>query len=322
MSCKLQFAKLELTRFGLLFCVLCVLCGESYSAEIEHGVLIRQAPVYLAPDTQSQRLGNPLEPGTEVAIIERSSGGWVHIEPMNKSISGWIFDKGLVRVSTPNGSQIVFGAAANAESEAGRMRGTRGEAAANVAYRLYRMTEELFPNSPLAPEALYRAADVKWQIQRQDVMSRPSAKMQDPLMREQLDEELMRRVMKKYPGTKWDDLAAYHLIDNKLCGDWEGQAKCPVKEAEIYERYAADHPQSPVAAEALYRAATRHAALIDLYKTDEQPKKAEESKSRALLTTQRIISQYAQQGDWPARALALAMLVDQGIPTYGTVGIE
>ena len=40
----------------------------------------------------------------------------------------------------------------------------------------------------------------------------------------------MKQVMKKYPGTKWADLAAYHLIDNKLCGDWEALATCPEKE--------------------------------------------------------------------------------------------
>jgi hypothetical protein len=315
-------ARIAKSKFTLLLVALLVLCGVSRSAEIEHGVLIRQALVYLAPDTHSERLGNPLEPGTEVAILEKSTGGWAHIEPMSKAISGWILDKGLVRASTANGDQILFGAAATSESEAGRLRGTKGDAAANVAYRLYSTAEEYYPKSPLAAEALYRAADVKWQLQRQDVMSRPGAKMSDPLMREQLDEELMRRVMKKCAGTKWADLAAYNLIDNKLCGDWEGQAKCPQKEAENYEKYAGDHPQSPVAAEALYRAATRHAALIEIYKTDEQPKKSEESKDRAMEITQRIISQYPQQGDWPARARALAMLIEQGVPTYGTVGIE
>ena len=44
--------------------------------------------------------------------------------------------------------------------------------------------------------------------------------------------------------------AAYHLLDNKLCGDWQGESKCPEREAEVYEKYADEHPQSPVAAEA------------------------------------------------------------------------
>jgi hypothetical protein len=319
MDCKSQPAIYKLCLF---LCVLSVLCGEGRSAEVERGVLIREAPVYVAPDTHSQRLGNSLERGSEVAILDRTADGWVHIEPMSKSISGWILDKGLVRPSTPNGDQILFGAAANAEGEANRLRGAKGDAAANEAYRLYRMTEEHFPKSSLAAEAFYRAADVKWQLQRQDVMSRPGSKMRDPIMREQLDEELMHQVIKKFPGTKWADLAAYHFIDNKLCGEWEGQVKCPLKEAELYEKYVDDHAQSPVAAEALYHAATRYAALIEMYKSDEQLKKSEESRANALAVTQRIISQYPQQGDWPDRARTLALLVEQGVPTYGTVGIE
>jgi len=51
------------------------------------------------------------------------------------------------------------------------------------------------------------------------------------------------------------DLAAFTLLDNKLCGDWEGTSKCPNKESEMYEKYADDRAQSPAAPEALYRAA-------------------------------------------------------------------
>jgi len=32
----------------------------------------------------------------------------------------------------------------------------------------------------------------------------------------------MKLVIKKFSGSKWADLAAFHLIDNKLCGDWQG----------------------------------------------------------------------------------------------------
>ena len=54
-------------------------------------------------------------------------------------------------------------------------------------------------------------------------------------MRQSIDEEAMKQVMKKFPDSKWAQLAAFHLIDNKLCGDWQGSSKCPDKEAEIYE---------------------------------------------------------------------------------------
>jgi hypothetical protein len=307
--------------FGALL-ALVLTSAATLAADVERGVLVREAAVYISPDARSQRLGAPLERGNELAILEKSSGGWIHVEPMTKSITGWILDKGLVRASTPNGDQILYGAAVNAESEASRRRGARGELAAKEAFRLYRLTTEYFPNSPLAGEAFYRSADVRWQLERQEIMSRPSAKQADPYMRGQIDEEAMRQVMKKYPRTKWADLAAYNLIDNKLCGDWQGEAKCPEKEAGIYEKYADEHPQSPVAAEALYNAATRRAALIDMFKAQNEEKKSAEAKTRTLALTGRITSQYPQQGDWASRARALTFLVDQDIPTFGNATPE
>jgi hypothetical protein len=122
--------------------------------------------------------------------------------------------------------------------------------------------------------------------------------------------------MKKFPGTKWAYLAAYHLIDNKLCGDWQGQSKCPQKEAEIYENYAKDYPQSPAAGEALYHAAYRWSALIEIYKTEDNQKKTEEAKGRAIADSQKAIGQ-AGQSDWAPRAQRLLFMVQQGIPTYG-----
>ena len=39
------------------------------------------------------------------------------------------------------------------------------------------------------------------------------------------------------------------MLDNKICGDWQGSEKCPEKESELYVKYADDHPESPKAAE-------------------------------------------------------------------------
>jgi TolA-binding protein len=148
------------------------------------------------------------------------------------------------------------------------------------------------------------------------VMSRPSSREKESYLREGIDERSMKQILKKFPGTKWAELAAFHLIDNKLCGDWQGASKCPDKEAEQYEKYVKEHPQSPAAPEALYNAATRRAALIEIYKTEEQAKKSEESKNRAMVLAQQLISQYPQS-DWSARGQALLFLVQQGVPTYG-----
>jgi outer membrane protein assembly factor BamD (BamD/ComL family) len=136
------------------------------------------------------------------------------------------------------------------------------------------------------------------------------------MLRQGMDEEAMRQVMKKFPDSKWAQLAAFHLIENKLCGDWQGSAKCPEKEADLYEKYVKDHPQSPAAPEALYNAASRRAALIEIYKTDEQMKKSEQSKKVAVALSQQLISQYPQS-DWSSRGQTLLFLLQQGVPTYG-----
>jgi outer membrane protein assembly factor BamD (BamD/ComL family) len=55
---------------------------------------------------------------------------------------------------------------------------------------------------------------------------------------------------------------------------------------------------------------------VDIYKTEEQGKKAEESKARAIALTQKIVQQYPQT-DWAARAQSLMFLVQQDVPTFG-----
>jgi outer membrane protein assembly factor BamD (BamD/ComL family) len=231
-----------------------------------------------------------------------------------KTISGWVLDKGAVRATNPQGDRILFGEAVNSEDEASRRRGRKG--AAEDARRLYYRVYDFFPSSPLAGESLYRAADIQWQLEKSDVMTRPSAREKEAFLREGMDEHWMKEVMKKFPNTKWADLAAFHLIDNKLCGDWQGASKCPDKEAELYEKYAKEHPQSPVAPEALYDAASRRAALIEIYKTEEQQKKSEESRARAIALAQQLVSQYPQS-DYATRGQTLLFQVQQGVPTYG-----
>ena len=80
----------------------------------------------------------------------------------------------------------------------------------------------------------------------------------------------MKKVIKKFPGTKWADLAAYRLLDNKTCGEWAAEAKCPEMEATLYMKYVDEHPQSPKTPEALYKAAWRYSALIVIYKSQQR----------------------------------------------------
>lgn len=317
------------TRY-LLGAAALVILGNSFLPAAERGALVREAVIYLSPDTGSSKLGTA-ERGREVVLLDKSRN-WLHVEALlgsaqtpdpafvedeeieGKTVTGWILDTGVVWASTPSGDRILFGAAADSEDEGSLRHGRRG--AAQEALRLYHRVYDLFPTVSLAGEALYRAADIKWQIERSDVMSRPSAREKENYLRTGIDEESMKQVMKKFPATKWADLAAFHLLDNKFCGDWQGSPKCPEKESEVYEKYVRERPQSPSAPEALYNAASRQAALIEIYKTQEQPKKSEEAKSRAVALAQQLVSQYPQS-DWSARGQALLFLVQQGVPTYG-----
>jgi len=304
-------------------CLFVILASVSAFA-IERGIMLREGVIYVAPNTASAKMSN-ISRGREVAVMERTPG-WVNVvgtvevspDPENegdRNVTGWMVDKGIILTTTPDGDKILFGEAFDCEMEASHRDGRRG--AAQDALRLYARIAEYFPSSPLAAESLYRAADIRWQIEAADVFSRPSAKLRDPDMRAQIDEEHMRQVMKKFPHTKWADLAAYHLIDNKLCGDWEALAKCPEMEAAIYVKYADEHPQSPKTPEALYKAAWRYSALITIYQTDNQQKKADESAARSLNVAKKLIAQYPNDTDWSNRAERLVYMVTNKIPTWG-----
>ncbi len=285
------------------------------SADVVRATTIRVAAIYLSPDVSSAKLAD-VDRGREVVYLE-TSGDWVHVEANlteERIITGWIQSKGLVQSTTPDGDKVLFGEAVDSEDQASQRNGRRY--AAQDAMRLYAEVAELFPQSPLAGEALYRSADIRWQIEKTDVMSLPSAKEQESYLRRGMNEDYLRKVIKKFPNTKWAQLAAFRLLDNKLCGDWQGQSKCPVKEAEIYEKYAAEYPQSPAVAEALFQAAYRWSALIEIYKSEEQAKKSDEAKSRAIAVAGKAIAQ-TPQGDWGARARRLLYMVQQGIPVYG-----
>jgi outer membrane protein assembly factor BamD (BamD/ComL family) len=285
------------------------------SAEVVRATTIRVSALYLSPDASSTKLAD-IDRGREVIYLE-TSNSWVHVEANlteERTVTGWIESKGLVQSTTPDGDKILFGEAVDSEDQASQRNGRRY--AAQDAMRLYAEVAELFPQSPLAGEAMYRSADIRWQIEKADQMSLPSAKEQEAYLRKGMDEDYFKKVIKKFPNTKWAYLAAFHFIDNKLCGDWQGQSKCPTKEAEIYGKYGAEYPQSPAAAEALFQAAYRWAALIEIYKTEEQAKKSDEAKSRAIAVAQKAVAQ-TPQGDWSARARRLLYMVQQGIPVYG-----
>jgi hypothetical protein len=288
--------------------------------------------LFVAPDRGAQKVDR-VQPGRELVIAEKS-GPWIRVyantdveevherdapiigspQDAPPPISGWMEAKGVVVETTPNADQVVMGEAANQEALASDPRGPAH--AAQTARLYYRRVVEMFPDSPLASEAAWRAADILWQIQKADVSSRPSAHEKDAYMREQLDDDEMKKVIKFYPRTRQAAMAAYALLDNKLCGDWQGQPKCPEKETDFYEKYAAEYPDGPRTAQALYQAIYRQAVLVDMYKADENEKKADSAKGHAHDMAARMKDKFPQS-DYTARALAIMFKIDQGIPVYG-----
>jgi outer membrane protein assembly factor BamD (BamD/ComL family) len=294
---------------------------------------LRTTWIYVSPSREAQKVDR-VAPGREMVIAERS-GGWLRVfantdiqeihnsddEPwvgggdqVTPPISGWIEARGIVEENTPNGDQILMGEAANEESEASDPRGPAN--AAQTARLLYRRLVEIYPNSPLAAEAAWRAADIQWQIQKADVQSRPSAKERDAYLRAQINEDEMKKVIKYFPHTRPADMAAFALLDNKLCGDWQGQEKCPEKETELYEKYAAEHPDGPRTAQALYNAVYRQCVLVDMAHADQNDKKADAAKARAHDLVARLHDKFPQS-DYTPRATALVFKIDQNVPVYG-----
>jgi hypothetical protein len=288
--------------------------------------------VYISPDTGSQKV-TKAQIGREMVVVEKS-GSWIRVfvntdieeqhsdrdTPMvgedqsPPPITGWIESKGIVEETTPNGDQILMGAAANQESLASNPRGPAN--AAESARLLYRRVVEMFPNSPLAPEAAWRAADIQWQVEKADTATLPSSNERDPVYRQLMDEDGLRKVIKYYPRTRWAAFAAYDLIDNKLCGDWQGSTQCPEKEADQYLKYAGDYPDGPRTAQALYEAVYRYAVLKDMYDADGDDKKSESAHNQARDVAAQLKAHFADS-DYSLRAAALVYKLDEGVPVYG-----
>jgi hypothetical protein len=297
--------------------------------------VLHDANVYVAADADAQKI-SLVTPGHEVVVMERN-GPWVKVfantdvaddaneDDHNKPefgedanvtpASGWVRDKGVVGPTTAGGDAILFGTAANLEDDAAQPRAPKG--AAGSAHLLYRRVYEYYPDSPLAPEAAWRAADIRWQLDKRDISTLPSAKEQEAYLRPQLYEGELKRVMKMYPRTSFAAYAAYDLLDNKLCGDWQGLPKCPEMESNLYQKYAQQFPDSPKAAEALYNSVYRQGVAVTMYTVQEDRKRADAAAQRTQALAQELKDRYPKS-DFAARGASVAFRVAQGIPIYGT----
>jgi hypothetical protein len=283
--------------------------SPAMAAEREHAALIRESNLYSSPNTNAEKL-LPLERGRDLIVVDRSSSSsqpWLKVlvapAPPNdkqKEMTGWVPATVAVTASTMNADLIIYGEAVNSEHEAVQRHGRRS--AAEDALRLYQRVAEFFPTSSLGGEATWRYADIRWQLDR--------AKSKGPA-----DEQLLQAVVKRFPGTKWADLAAFDLLDNKMCPSWNGLADCPLKESLAYEQYAREHPQSPKFAEALYNAAWRQAVIAAIFRNNSQKATSTAAHDRALALAQEVTSQL--HPDWKTRAATLIYKLQENIPVYG-----
>ncbi|SDE75302.1 hypothetical protein [Terriglobus roseus] len=305
---------------------------KQVAPDSRRGVVLHTADVYVAPDGNSQRVST-VTPGHEIVVNEKS-GPWVSIfantdiqersetedEPEfstdEGSIprSGWIKDKGIVTSATPNGDKLIYGAAATWEAAASEPHAPK--TAVGSAYLLYRRVYEYFPSSPLAAEAQWRSADVRWQEAKFDASTLPSWKDPDPNMRPKLYQKDLERIVKTGTG-KYPALAAFDLLDIKICGDWQGLTKCPERETELYAKYADAFPDGPKTAEALWDAAYRQGVLVTMYAAEENKKKADVATQRVHQLRDRMVQNFPNS-DYTLRAISLVYRVEQGIAIYGS----
>ena len=286
--------------------------------------------VYVAPDDTSSKVAEVL-PGHELVVIQHN-GPWVKVfantdapdtvedepefqEDENATpASGWIKDKGVVTPQTPAGDSILFGSAANLEDLAERPHAPKD--AASEAHFLYRRVFEYFPTSNLAGESAFRSADIRWQLDKAANADLPSSHEQEAYLRPQLYEGDMKRVIKQFPGSVYAFEAAYDLLDNKLCGDWQGLPKCPETEASLYLKYAGNYPESPRAPEAMYNAIYRTGVLVTMYQVEDATKRAADAAKRTQDLTADMQSRFPNS-DYTRRAQSIAFRVRQGVSIYG-----
>ncbi len=303
------------------------LAGYDRSAR---ATILHTANVYPSADDTAKPFSE-VTPGHEVIIVDHN-GPWMRVfantdipdqrsdepeftEDAPPPISGWVHDKGIVTPATPGGDAILYGAAANFEAEAAEPHAPKG--ADQAAKLLYRRVFEYFPDSALAPQAAFRSADIRWQLDKLDLSTLPSAKEQDAYLRPQIYEADLKKVIKNYPNTKYSALAAFDLLDNKLCGDWQGLPRCPEMETTVYMKYAQQYPGGPKSAEALYNAVYRQGVVVTMYQVQEDRKRSEAAAKNVAALAKQMQTDYPDS-DYTARATSIAFRVSQGISIYGT----
>jgi len=295
--------KLRITAIALLLAL--GACGQDAQAALQKAIVLAPATLYLSPDKTSAKVGQ-VRPGMGIGI-QSTSGNFVQIFA---GASGWIENHGYVTLDNPQAPELIFGAAVGYENQAETLSGQ--DEAARDAARLYLSIYSDFPASTRAAEALYRGAEIPWEVKLSEMPRRRT-----PEERQFPDDAMLRRVESKFPGTPWAARAAYQLIiEHFTCGDWTEKPQCVEKEIGQYKDYLGKYPSGPYSAEAAYDALYRAGIAWTLYSrpgAHQNPGKADQYKRQVAQEADAIARNYPGT-DWAAQAALLAFKVGRGTP--------
>ncbi len=269
-------------------------------------VAVMPLTLHISPDVTSASVGQ-VQPGQEVAIL-RLAHGYAQVFAGR---SGWMLNRGLVLLNNPQAAEILFGAADDLEQRAEQFSGERR--AAKGAARLYYQVYDEFPHSFRAAEALYRAAEITWQLDTAGGMT-PSSGFSDY---DRPSNRLLRKVVSKFPKTQWAARAEYlHLREKLTCSDWAVKPSCIGKEIGKMRSYWHHYPKSPLAAEVAYGIVYREAAAVAIYNHSgphRNPGKARDYRRNAYNSIADLQRRWPRS-TWAARAALLYYDLQQGIP--------
>lgn len=272
---------------------------------LQKAVALAPATIYLSPDTSSAKVG-ALRPGMDVAV-QSQSGNFVQVFT---GVSGWMPNHGYAVLSDPDAPEAIFGAAVQLEDQAENA-GGENQAAMDAA-RLYLSIYSNLPASARAAEALYRGAEIHWELKMAGEPQRRT-----PTERLFPDDSEMHRVISKYGDSPWAARAAYQLlVEHFTCGDWTDKPECVEKEIHTYQDYIKKYPTGPMTAEATYDALYRAGIAWTLYRAAGPHADAGKASTYARQVTDGAAAMAHQfpETDWTARAALLAFQVAHNTP--------
>lgn len=275
---------------------------------LQKAVVLAPATIYLGPDASSAKVG-AVRPGMDIGI-QSTSGDFAQIFSGVGGVSGWIPNHGYAKLDDPAAPEAIFGAAVNYENQAEGAAG-EGEAATDAA-RLYYSIYSDFPASARAAEALYRSAEIAWELKMSEEPRRRT-----PTERLFPDDSALRRAAGKFPNTPWAARAEYQLlVEHFTCGDWVEKPECVEKEIHTYQDYVKKYPHGPMTAEAAYDALYRAAIAWTLYSAPgghHDEGKAHDYAKQVTDGAEEMARLYPDT-DWAAQAALLAFQVDHNTP--------